>query len=114
MASVILCQGCYLGHSRVGKTIAYATNGTIAAGGIALIVTAHVTGPPSSSCTPDPDTGLCFGPVQFDLRPQIQELGVIALGLAVVGLVIDLAADASPPVPRQPAPPATTPPAGGV
>lgn len=94
LAGIVLCQGCYLGHSRVGKTIAYSTNGAITAGGIALIVTAHVVQP-----------GL------FDLRPQIQEAGAIALFVGLCGLVLDLAADVSPPVmPPGPAPA----PAGGL
>jgi hypothetical protein len=80
LASVILCQGCYLGHSRVGKTIAYATNGAISAGGIALVISAHVTRP-----------GF------FDLRPQVQEVGVIALFVGLCGIVANLIADASPP-----------------
>lgn len=79
LASVILCQGCYLGHSRVGKTIAYSTNGAIAAGGIALIVTANVKEP-----------GF------FDLRPQVQAAGVIVLFVALCGVAINLAADTSP------------------
>jgi hypothetical protein len=100
LASVILCQGCYLGHSRLGKTIAYSTNGAIGAGGIALIVTANVVQP-----------GF------FDLRPQIQEAGAIALFAALCGVVINLGADASPPVmppgpPPSPAPPGSRPVAG--
>jgi hypothetical protein len=91
LASVIVCQGCYLGHSRVGKTLAYAANGAIGAGGIALVVTANVSQP-----------GF------FDLRPQIQEVGVIALFVGLWGVVINLIADASPPVmspARPPSPP---------
>ena len=97
LASVILCQGCYLGHGPVGRTIAYSTNGVIAAGGIALIVDAHVIQP-----------GL------FDLRPQIQQAGAIALIVGLVGLLINLAVDASDPVtprrpPASPAPPGSHP-----
>jgi hypothetical protein len=94
LASVILCQGCYLGHNSIGKTIAYAANGAIGAGGVALIVAAHTTQP-----------GF------FDLRPQIQAVGVIALFVGLWGVVINLIADASPPV-MPPAPRPSPPPPG--
>jgi hypothetical protein len=94
VASVILCQGCYLGHSRVGKTLAYAGNGALGAGGVALIVAAQVTKP-----------GF------FDFRPQIQEVGAIALLVGLCGIAINLAADASPAA--MPAAPPRSPASGG-
>lgn len=95
LASVLVCQGCYLGHSRVGKTLAYAGNGVISAGGIALVVAANVSRP-----------GF------FDLRPQIQEVGAIALLVGLCGIAINLMADASPPV-MPPGPPPPAAPSGG-
>jgi hypothetical protein len=93
LASTILCQGCYLGHSRLGKTIAYSTNGAIAAGGIAVLVAAQVdhSGPPDIS----------------GLDRLVQEAGAIALVVAVCGVLINLAADAPPPA--MPPPPAPAP-----
>jgi hypothetical protein len=72
---VSILPGCYLGHSKPGKTLAYIANGTLIAAGIGVVATA-----PSASASDNIVTGVATG-LDRDLH------GVAGAGLLIAGVV---------------------------